>query len=211
MRSFRIFAFAMVLGIAALGLMPSSAKALVIYSYAGNNFDSITDNTLPAGSYDTTMSVSGSFTVAAPLLSLPSNTDIRALLLSYSFFDGRQTLDNGNSQSLTFRLSTDAAGSPSSWSILVAVPFAPTPIVGDFIRSITTFAVGSVGLARGRISECLSLVAGGSRCATGTDRGQSNFVTGVWTVQTIPEPSTLLLFGFGLAGLAGFARKRSQG
>ena len=105
------FTFAIFIGIAALGLTTSPAKALVIYSYTGNNFDTIDDFTPPAGSYDTSMSVSGSFTLAALLPSLFPVTDIRADVLSYSFSDGRQTLDDGNSTVSNFIMSTASDGS----------------------------------------------------------------------------------------------------
>ena len=97
MQKLKFFAMVMLFGIAASGLTPSPAKAVVIHSYTGKNFDTFRDTQPPLGSYDAMMSVSGIFTVAAPLLSLGSLTDISASVLSYSFSDGRQTLDDSNS------------------------------------------------------------------------------------------------------------------
>ncbi len=205
------FTFIFVFGIAAFGLAPSPAGAAVVYSYIGNNFTTFTDSTpVPAGTYDMTMQVTGSFTVMAPLLSLPSMTDISASVLSYSFSDGRQTLDNGNSTFGIFRMSSDAAGSPTAWQLDVISAFPVPSMVGDVSRRIITAnEPPSTPFDLGNIIECTSIFVATGTCSSALgDDAIRRATPGTWTVTpaVVPLPPAVLLFGSGLVALFGFAR-----
>ncbi len=205
LQKLKSFTIIFIFVIDAFGLAPYPAGAAVFYSYAGTNFTNISDPDPPAGTYDTTMSVTGSFTVAAPLLSLPPSTDISASVSSYSFGDGRQTLDNGNSTVDVFRMSTDAAGSPSAWFIGLFAPFPSPTNVGDPFGAITTRNDAAI-VDVGRITNCTT-VAGSGCTVSVQDRG-SAFTTGTWTVTptVVPLPPAVLLFGSALVALFGFGR-----
>ncbi len=207
MQKLKSFAFIALFGFAALGMTSSPAKALAIYSYTGNNFNEITNDNPPAGSYDTTMSVTGSFTVVAPLLNLSASTDISALVLSFSFNDGRQTLDHTNTSTAGFFLSTDVNGLPLIWGIELAINY-PFPAL-IYNRTIITSNSGlPVDFGVIRICDPASLTPDPCLGTFTHDVGKVLSDPGVWTVTSVPEPSTLLLFGVGLAGLAGIRRRR---
>ena len=110
---------AVVVAAALSALGATNAGANTVYSYTGNNFTFTSDGTLPSGAYDDTMSVSGSFTLASPLAANLSYTSIKSNILSFSFFDGRNTITNLNQDpSVTvFNVTTDAAGMIDTWQI----------------------------------------------------------------------------------------------
>jgi len=213
MQKIKSTAFAMFIGIVAVGMTISSAKAIVIHSYTGNNFTIIQDSTPPVLSYTTSMSVSGSFTVAAPLLSLPAGTDISALVLDYSFNDGRQTFDSSNATTLAFNVSTDGAGDLLEWFINLDVPFSTPSFIGD-IDSTLIIGTAATGVTRDRATRafCTDEFDGSCRNAQ-QDVAEIFDRLGTWTrlpTNSVPEPSALLLFGVGLAGLAGIGWRRRQ-
>jgi hypothetical protein len=97
-------------------------RAATIYTYTGANFTSfgILDSTpLPAGTYTTSMNVTGSFTLQDPLLQNLSNANITADILSFSFFDGRNTITKADATAFTFFVNTDALANISAWGIFV--------------------------------------------------------------------------------------------
>src|SRR5262245_47548140 len=78
------FVFFVVVGINA----STPTKADTVYTYTGNNYTTVAFPNFPGVAYATSMHLSGSFTVAGPLLNV--NGDIAAQVLSFSFFDGNQ-------------------------------------------------------------------------------------------------------------------------
>ena len=85
-------------------------QAVTVYQYAGNNYEVINPGTL----YDTSMSVTGSFTVDAPLISF--NGDARSLITEFRYFDGINTLTEVKSNA-SFFLTTDSIGNITDWDI----------------------------------------------------------------------------------------------
>lgn len=201
-------AFVILLGIAAYGALPSSAWGAVVYTYTGQNFTQIGDQTPPNGSYNTTMSVTGSFTAEFPVPSLPFADDITALIKSYNFSDGRQTLNNNNSLISAFTVGVDASGVPDNWGISLVTLFPFPAAIGDKRSQILVFAGGDFAL----IEEC-TLHTIFNNCASVSQDTASNALRGTWSIATVspvPLPPALLLFGSALAGLAVTLRRRRR-
>jgi hypothetical protein len=143
------------------------------YTYTGNDF------TLVQGPYTTSDSVMGTIVLSAPLpANLSSFTDETALLISYSFSDGVQTLTNLNSHAADFAFQTSPLGAITLWDI----EFRTVPPTNE-IESAKT----APGVAH-------DLGAAGLGAA-----GQNEGDPGVWSV---PEPGTLSMLFSGLLGLA---------
>src|SRR5262249_11148474 len=123
-------AFVLVVSLILFGVNASHAD--VVYTYTGNTFNPnlIADDVIVAvpGSYDPTMRVTGTITLANALAPNLPLQDITASLLDYSFNDGRNTLDKANSQGV-FQIETDATGAILNWDIelshVKAVPQQP--------------------------------------------------------------------------------------
>jgi len=195
------------LAVIAVLLSPIAAQATVIYTYTGNTFTDIVDTNPPAGVYDTTMSVSGTFTVAAPLVSLAPLTDITASVLSFSFFDGRFLMESDTTTVPRFLITTDSAGAVLDWDIILIEPFPRPTSVGDFSMTMRT----KDDIDFGRLDRCNAIQSIFVRvCNSGTtlDLGRNNFSQGTWaiTIVAVPEPPAALLLGSGLLALFGFAR-----
>lgn len=168
-----------------LVLLSTPALANVIYQYQGNTFDQIFDEDPPTGTYDTTMSVAGSFELAAPLGADLGFQSISASVLSFSFSDGRRTITESTpGGSLSVFVATDGSGDVAAWSIEVL----------DAQRA--GILMSSAG---GSVADEASFAGSG-----GFDFGLATS-PGTWTV--VPEPSTAPLLGLGLSVL-GLRRRR---
>ena len=204
---------------ALMALIPSSllasilsvgneASAATVYSYTGDNFTALIDQTPPAGVYTTSMDVSGSFTVSA---ALPSNMPLQPISpLSFSFSDGRNTITNSSPllDVLEFNAGTDPSGNINNWVISLAVN--PSPTVGQQVLIIQTSINGPDA---GVIGQCTAVTTGGACDAFVQDKGSTPIGdAGTWIAAdaTTPLPPALLLFttGLGALGLIGWRRKR---
>ncbi len=95
-----------------------AAFGQVTYNYTGAPY------TTAAPPYDTTMSVTGSFQLAAPLAPNQPLQIISGSVVSLSFSDGVHTYNEATI--VAFAVGTDAAGNIDNWSIALS---QPVPVV----------------------------------------------------------------------------------
>lgn len=157
--------------------LPASAGT-VTYTYTGADFTSV------SGSYTTSDSVSGEFTLPAPLAD--NLTVLTAITpTSFSFSDGVQTLTQANA-SAGFDVATNSSGSITQWYILIQTT------AGGALETI----------------DYPSLIVEDDASSAAGSEGLSAFSPGTWTetdIVSTPEPASLFLVGSGLA--AAFARR----
>jgi hypothetical protein len=177
----------------ALGsLVAGSAKANTVYTYTGNQFNQFGG---PAAC-PPECNLSGFFTLAAPLLI--NLTSASFVPLTFSFTDGITTFTETTATSFDFvGVGTDSAGNIVSWNI-------------DF--NGTSCSVGNCFFSSTNPPGCTGCsVIDGSFSSPGgvpTQFAEIKNAPGTWTMSTVPEPGTLVLFGSGLISVMGFARRK---
>ena len=189
-------------------LVSSQAQANVVYNYVGNHFTSIVDNSRPAGTYDTSMRVTGFLELAAPLLAGMPLTDIGSpgLVLNFSFSDGRNSIAaNDPTLSSAFHIGTNAAGVIDRWEWEVV---HNDPIDGSgtdlrFIRSVHHDGVADqdLGFIRGCIDSGACFNLGQS------DTGSIINAPGSWNIAPVPLPAAFWLLGSAI-GAVGVSSRR---
>jgi hypothetical protein len=169
------------------------------YTYTGNDFTTVT------GPYTTSMSVSGSFTVANPL-SANTYTDISGIVQSFSFYDGPDTITNLSSdlEILTFLIRTDSFGNISFWDINLRSGFDFTA-PGQLSPQIRTTALFDQ-VALWESVPNTGPFGGLSNLVVGTARNSSS--PGTWSETPLPTALPLFATGLGGLGLLGWRRKR---
>jgi hypothetical protein len=195
----------------ALFVGAAPARASTTYTYTGPNFNDIEGGGL-GGFYTTSMNVTGTFTVAAPLISL-SGQDITSSILSFSFFDGLRTIMSSNATSFGFtNFSTDALGNLTAWDISVHI--GDLAATGDEEQDIGTLFIPQVlAVDQGDIALCVGPVVNGSCAPIAAEVGRAQFnnpsqIPGVWTETPLPAALPLFATGLGGLGLLGWRRKR---
>jgi hypothetical protein len=195
-------------------------QANTVYSYVGDLFTSVIDLPFPAGSYDTSMRVSGSFELTSALPANLAFTDIGASILNFSFSDGRSTIASGDADlSNFFNVQTDAAGQIVAWSlILQRTPFvtlANDPQVSIFTQNDPNgLGFGTpVVEDRGDFVQCDPAGVPRGLCISQLDSASVTNAPGTWTVAPGPPvgvaaPSSAALMGLALMALALTARWR---
>jgi hypothetical protein len=193
------WAVATLVGAVATVLLGISEAGAITYTYAGNNFKDITDTPQPSGTFTTSMSVSGSFTLSSPFaLNLPE-TNITSTVQSFSFSDGRNTFTEADFVTPIFFIETDALGNISHW--VISVQGLVNSIEGVQLAGVGTFfsAFGGSPLDEGVIQDC-TLILGSLDCfQLGGDVGTVT-TPGTWSptiTPAVPAP----IVGAGLPGL----------
>ncbi len=182
------------------------ANASVIYTYTGNNFTSATDP------YTTDMNVTLQFETAIPLTGTGAMTNVSAEILSYTMYDGRKTLTDSDSP-LDIYLNIDTAtGIPTEWTIHATNEFGRS--IGDIVNRMKTIYYSySGGLDSAEEIECKFIPTEVGECMgfdyiAGADVYNSPGSSGTWSV--VPIPAAVWLFGSGLLGLIGVARRKAN-
>jgi len=163
-------------------VLPVGALAATTYSYIGNNF------TFASGAYATSDSVTGEFTVSVALAPNLVDEPIAGLATDWSFTDGVQTLDSGNSvlgiPSNLARVTTDAGGNIVAWLLFVVDDPIATAAgqTNNAIVTVTSNDSGYLNLTCDFTTDgfCSSYTSGAERGFTG--------VPGAWDMETVPEP-----------------------
>lgn len=197
---------ARLLSIAFLSLATLSANAAVVrYSYTGNNFNDLFDETPPLGKYTASDHVSVVFTTSAPLASNLHYFNLSSLMLTGSISDNRRTHELNLAIGGSGLVSTNDSGDITHWEFSWNDGFMGD--VGDQRSDISTFHSASSAADAGWIRECYSSIS----CEL-FNKGDSGHVTrnpGTWTVSTVPLPAAAWLFGSAILGLVGIKRKRA--
>jgi hypothetical protein len=178
----------------------TDARALAIYQYVGPSFDAFVDNAEPPGSYDSSMRVTATIVLAAPLAP-NSGFDICCnplTPLAYSFHDGRQTLTELNSIAY-FIGQTDGTGAIQYWEMTIIESSAGGVIT---INNSPLSEEEDFVLDRGELGNtCSAEVCEDPGVGdTGSFLSSAAADAGTWTL--VPEPSTAALLALGLLVLA---------
>jgi hypothetical protein len=175
-----------------LCIAASPVWASAIYIYTGSNFDTFNNTSGNPPSHDATMNVTVTLEYAGPLL--PNLSEQVVIPDTFSISDGINSIDNTNWTGGLFRVGTDSSGNINSWFIWTTA--SPGSGISWYIETIN--------------SSSISLVWDFGRISTNAwaDTASISDAPGTWSV--VPIPPALWLFGSGLLGLIGVARRKAR-
>ena len=182
-----------------LVIVAFNSNAAVVYEYTGNNYSLLW--TTPSN-FDTSMSITGSFTVDSKLIDF--NGDITNQVTSYSFSDGITAYTDADPEGSTqFIVNTDSNGNITNWIVDISDvdTLSPNLEPGDIVNRIIT----QTGDDFTQVYQCYFIVSGS--CIFSQIDG-AFAVPGSWSV--VPVPAAVWLFGSGLLGLIGVARRKKS-
>jgi len=178
----------------------SAAMAAIVYQYTGNNYEPgfILD---PGNPYTASMQITGSFTVDAPLVNFSG--DLIPISKNWTFSDGFHTFTDTDNVLWRADMTTDSSGNPVSWDIGM-LDHDTIPVLDEYLQSLRTRSNSSLEYDTARINIYVDCI--GFNCWQLVAYAESS-IPGTW--QVVPIPPALYLFGSGLIGLVGVARKRA--
>jgi hypothetical protein len=191
-------------------MVPGQSFAAVIYTYVGNPFTDVVDDPSIPGTHNTGMHVRASLLLAAPL---PANMPFQNVVpLAVTLSDGRNTLDswslNDPAESPWLNLETDALGNIVTWIVSMSDDLATPPnsctVIGcispQFVQIGTSFFSTMVSHDQGSLGSRLESLSGPGFVGISflLDIGNNESSPGLWTANTVSEPSTTALYAFGL-------------
>ena len=183
-------------------VISSNAQAVTVYSYTGNDFPSGSNpvSSCTIGDTGCFTQITATFELAT---ALAANQTI--ILDTWSISDGVTTITDQTADFSAFepiQVGTDANGDIDEWRFIVQRLGTATQLLNELVYMQTINLGGTVTDAT---AYCLE--PNGTACsdtAVITAAG-----SGGWEVMTVPVPAAVWLFGSGLLGLAGIARRRS--
>ena len=198
--------FAGVVSLACFFVLGTSAvQASVFYKYSGNNFAEA------FGIYDTSMSVTAIIELAAPL---DSNLNIHEYTpLSFRLSDGVNTItDDIDSGSFTGWFSTDTSGSITEWYLGATMGGISVPVsVGDESLGVWSRKdIGNLMIDDGASYYQCTSITSFDTCDYLETLGEAWVYNTPGNWEVVPIPPAVWLFGSGLIGLIGIARRRKQ-
>jgi hypothetical protein len=184
-----------------LALVAPATSSGTTYTYTGNSLGPDPPNTFYPP-YTTSDSVTGYFTLNTSLAdNLPNMTDITGLVTNFSFTDGVQTFNASSSLAdEVFEVATNNNGAIDGWEVFLAAPSGNGILScnGDFSRSDACSPGNGWGVG-----------GAGDEVFYSGSVGLREADPGNWTAT--PEPSSLVLLGSGILGLAGAVRRGRRG
>lgn len=187
-------------------LLPQPIMAAVTYHYTGNQFTSVFDfDVFDDVQYSSQMQLMGSITLETPLPALQTITE-QVSPLSFSFHDGVNTLNDGNTSYSRFFFATSATGEIIDWDLYLRIDYPDPVSQGDRQYIISS----SDNRDEGSVTRCIGPSSLFSNLCTGLTLAKVNNQAspGQWLTTAVPLPAAAWLLGSGLLMLAGVARHR---